>query len=83
MNNGFNQSTFLKRLYIKTLFGKRNSLFSKVSSNICKNSILNSPNFFRGKPSFPKSAYKVPGKKDVETYAEQPSQISNMLSENS
>ena len=55
---------------MKTFFGKSNSLFSKISSNICKNSFLNSPIFFPHETPFPKSMYKVFKKKGAEAYSE-------------
>ena len=49
---------------------KSNSLFSEVSPNICKNFFLIFSIFFPYETSFPKSIYKVPGKKDVDAYSE-------------
>ena len=48
-----------------------------VSSNICENSLFNSPNFFLHETFFPKSISNIPGKEGVEAYSE-PSWTSNM-----
>ena len=65
---------FIQGDYIMTFFGTGNSLFSKVSPNICKNLFLNLPNFFPVKhPSW----NEVPRKKDAEMYSE-PSPTSKM-----
>ena len=50
LNKNFNHLIFLLKEIIKRfLSGKCNRLFGEVSPNICKNSFLNSPNFFPAK----------------------------------
>ena len=66
VNKNFNYLFFLFKFY----FGKRNSFFGEVSPDSCQNSFLDSPIFFPHKTPFPKSIYKVFGKKDAETYSE-------------
>ena len=55
-SKNFNQMIFLfKEAIFKYFFGKSDNFFRHFSTNICKNSFLNSPNVFPGEAFFPKS----------------------------
>ena len=49
VNKNYNHLILLFKIIINAFFGNDNSLFGKVLPNICKNSFLNSPNFFPAK----------------------------------
>ena len=71
VNKNYNHLILLFKIIKNAFFGKDNSLFGKVLPNICKNSFLNSPNFFPAKLSFLKVYKMFLGKRCREVFRTQ------------
>ena len=78
VNKNYNHLILLFKIIINAFFGNDNSLFGKVLPNICKNSFLNSPNFFPAKLTSLKVYKMFLGKRCREVFR---TQLMKILSE--